>query len=342
MGFSWQVLVPVALLALAIGCGSPEDAGLTTPVPTSTTIAGSTETIAPVPSTTSGPSTVPPTTEAPTTVPPTTDPPATPPPTTVPPTTVPPTTVPPTTVPPTTVPPTTVPPTTVPPTTVPPTTVPPTTVPPTTVPPTPAVLGREDEGPDVLAVQERLTALRYWLGSADGAFGQLTQQAVYAFQKANDIAVDGRVGPQTRAALANPSSPVPQSRAGRVIEIDKARQVLFSVIDGRIDWVFNTSTGTELPYDHPHGYTALADTPPGTHSVFWETDGWEDGNLGPLYRPKYFHEDGIAVHGYGSIPPFPVSHGCARVSFAAMDFIWDFGLMPMGSTVLVYGETPAV
>ena len=146
-----------------------------------------------------------------------------------------------------------------------------------------------------------------------------------------------------RPELPSPIRSRPFPGRGRTGDRDRqGAPVLYSVVDGRIDWVFNTSTGTELPYDHPLGYTALADTPPGTHTVFWETDGSEDGNLGPLYRPKYFHEDGIAVHGYGSIPPFPVSHGCARVSFAAMDFIWDSGLMPLGSTVLVYGETPAV
>lgn len=68
----------------------------------------------------------------------------------------------------------------------------------------------------------------------------------------------------------------------------------------------------------------------------------QDGELGPLYRPKYFHHDGIAVHGYGSVPPYPASHGCVRVSFAAVDYLWEQGLMPLESTVLVYGETPAV
>ena len=60
---------------------------------------------------------------------------------------------------------------------------------------------------------------------------------------------------------------------------------------------------------------------------------------GPLYG-KYFHEDGIAVHGYDDIPTSPASHGCARFTFAAIDDIWANGLMPMDSTVLVYGESP--
>ena len=282
------------------------------------------------PSDTSIGGTVAPTTMAPTTAtaPPTT---ATAPPTT--------TTAPPTT---TTAPTTTAPPTTAPPTTAPPTTAPPTTAPPTTAPPPATVLEPGEENASVRELQERLRDLRFWVGPIDGGYGPLTEQAVYAFQKANGIEVDGRVGSQTRAALADPVIPKPQSTAGRAMEVDKAKQLLYSVLDGELQWVFHTSTGTELPYEHPGGYTALADTPPGTHTVFYEVDGWQDGELGPLYRPKYFHRDGIAVHGYGSVPPYPASHGCVRVSFAAVDYIWEQGLMPLESTVLVYGETPAV
>jgi N-acetylmuramoyl-L-alanine amidase len=193
----------------------------------------------------------------------------------------------------------------------------------------------------VSELQERLRDLRFWMGPIDGGFGPVTEQAVLAFQKANGIQVDGLVGPETRAALADPVVPRPRTTTGRAMEVDKEKQLLYAVLDGEVQWVFHTSTGTELAYAHPDGYTALADTPPGTHTVYYEVDGWQDGELGPLYRPKYFHHDGIAVHGYGSVPPYPASHGCVRVSFAAVDFIWDQGLMPLESTVLVYGETPA-
>jgi len=214
------------------------------------------------------------------------------------------------------------------------------TTPPPPAPPT-AVLEAGSEGPAVVDLQERLQELHFWIGSVDGVYGWLTEQAVYAFQKANGITVDGRVGPETRSALDDPSPVRARSDDGRVMEIDKTRQLLATVLDGEVEWVFNTSTGTELPYSHPEGHTAMADTPPGNHRVYYEVDGWQDGTLGPMYRPKYFHHDGIAVHGYDSIPPYPASHGCARVTFDAIDFIWSNDLMAMGSTVLVYGETPA-
>lgn len=215
-----------------------------------------------------------------------------------------------------------------------------TTAAPASPPPQPPVLGIGARGPEVASVEQRLVELRYWLGEPDGTFDGLTQQAVYAFQKANDIAVDGRVGPQTRSELASSVELTPQSSAGRVIEVDKAKQLLYAVLDGQVQWVFHTSTGTERPYRHPSGHRAVADTPGGRHQVIWQVDGWRDGRLGPMYRPKYFHRDGIAVHGYGSVPPYPASHGCVRVSFAAMDFIWREDLMPLRGVVLVYGSTP--
>ena len=42
------------------------------------------------------------------------------------------------------------------------------------------------------------------------------------------------------------------------------------------------------------------------------------------------------MHGSPSIPAYPASHGCARVSNAAMDMIWAQGVMPIGGRVTVY------
>ena len=53
-----------------------------------------------------------------------------------------------------------------------------------------------------------------------------------------------------------------------------------------------------------------------------------------MYRPRYFN-GGIAVHGYGSVPPYPASHGCVRVSLAAMDWIWSSPWLKPGDVVLV-------
>ena len=62
------------------------------------------------------------------------------------------------------------------------------------------VLTLHATGADVVALQQRLTALGYPL-SADGNFGPQTQQAVEAFQTAKGLTADGIVGPITLAAL---------------------------------------------------------------------------------------------------------------------------------------------
>jgi murein DD-endopeptidase MepM/ murein hydrolase activator NlpD len=56
-------------------------------------------------------------------------------------------------------------------------------------------------GADVHALQDRLAALGYDAGTADGVFGPKTEAAVRAFQTAMRMTVDGLVGRQTKTAL---------------------------------------------------------------------------------------------------------------------------------------------
>ena len=59
-------------------------------------------------------------------------------------------------------------------------------------------------GSDVKALQQRLAALKYYPGAADGKFGAYTLEAVWAFQEVQGIKVDGVVGPATVRALQHP------------------------------------------------------------------------------------------------------------------------------------------
>ena len=99
-------------------------------------------------------------------------------------------------------------------------------------------------------------------------------------------------------------------------------------------WGLNTSTGNGEEYTSTSGNLALAVTPRGSYSVYRAVEGEVTNALGQLWRPRFFHR-GIAVHGSGNVPPWPESHGCVRVSKAAMDMVWARGLMPLGSRVLV-------
>lgn len=213
-----------------------------------------------------------------------------------------------------------------------------TTTPPTTTT-TPAAadgsLAPGEEGDAISALQARLGDLGYWLGTPDGTYGQLTRQAVMAFQKAEGLSRDGVAGPATLAALETATRPAPHDPNGNHLEIDLERQLLLVVEGGETRWAFNTSTGNGEAYAAPGGGSAVATTPRGSFTVTREIDGLREAPLGTLYRPKYFH-GGIAVHGAGEIPAHPASHGCARVTNAAMDALWSSGVAAIGTPVLVH------
>ena len=220
-----------------------------------------------------------------------------------------------------------------------PTTTTSTTIAPTTTTTAPAAadgtLEPGERGVEIGALQARLADLGYWLGNPDDTYGQLTRQAVMAFQKVQGLSRDGVAGPATLAALETATRPLPRDPSGSHIEIDLERQILLVVQDGQLRWVLNTSTGNGEAYAAPGGGTAVATTPRGTFTVEREIDGLREAPLGTLYRPKYFH-GGIAIHGAGQIPAQPASHGCARVTNAAMDLLWSSGATTLGTPVVVY------
>ena len=200
----------------------------------------------------------------------------------------------------------------------------------------PTTLRLGASGPEVAELQRRLLDAGYWLGEPDGQFGVLTQQAVIAFQKVHGLGRDGVYGPLTTQALtAGPADPSPRSTAGTVVEIDKGRQVLMLVRDGRAESIFNTSTGNGQTYLNTQGDSRIAATPSGQFTITRQIDGLRISDLGELWRPKYFN-GGIAVHGSTSVPAYPASHGCVRLTNTAMNWIWNTGLMPIGTPVWVY------
>ncbi|MGW8568540.1 L,D-transpeptidase family protein [Isoptericola sp. NPDC055881] len=198
------------------------------------------------------------------------------------------------------------------------------------------MLAYGDSGARVVALQERLQELGYFLLDADGSFGPATQQAVWALQKAAGQYRDGVVGPKTQAALDDGVRPQAHSSSGKVVEIDLERQLLMTVENGQVTRIFNASSGNGDTYE-AKGRTYHATTPHGSFAVYMERDGMHESTLelGSMYRPKYF-SGGYAVHGSPSIPPYPASHGCVRVSNSAINWLWDSWGMPHGTPVILY------
>ena len=174
---------------------------------------------------------------------------------------------------------------------------------PTTAPvtptPTPPSLQRGFTGSDaVRAVQKRLKELGYYKGSADGDFGPATEEAVKAFQKANGLTADGKVGQKTLAKMnaksaisakeANATAtPKPTARVtntprptatpnlekdyyltignkGKKVETLQRRLVELGWMSGRVTGTFNEETAAAV--------SAFQKKTPGL---------WEDGIAGP-------------------------------------------------------------
>ncbi len=197
------------------------------------------------------------------------------------------------------------------------------------------LVGPGASGPGVAYLQTRLLAQGYWIPGVNAVFDDLTQQAVWAFQKANGLPRTGTVDGPTQNAFRSAKRPQPRSTNGYLFEVDKTRQIMMIANNGVAQWTFNISSGSDIPYSE-NGTSGSAHTPEGVFTVIRQVDGSDASPLGHLWRPKSFTWHGHAIHGYTSVPPYPASHGCVRVSNTAMNWIWDTNALPIGTTVWVY------
>ena len=204
----------------------------------------------------------------------------------------------------------------------------------------PRPLGIGSSGYHVEQFQLAMNANGFWCGTVDGQFGELTQQAVYAVQKTHRRARTGKID------LALWDSGLARVRATSRykldgIEIDLARQLLMVVRGGIVQVALNTSTGDGSTFRFNGGW-ARAITPTGTFTIYRKsvqetsTNPWVTAELGTMYKPRYFDSRGFAVHGSTSIPPYPASHGCARVSTRAQNYLLSSGFLNMGVKVRIY------
>lgn len=190
-----------------------------------------------------------------------------------------------------------------------------------------------DRGGDVRALQVRLQALRGDVGALDGVFGTELRHAVVAFQKTQGLPRTGVADARTRARLAAPAAVrLRYPSAGRSVEVDLTKQVLYLAQDGVVQRVVDVSTGSGELYQS-EGVTYRATTPEGRFRIQRKIDGTDTGPLGELYRPSYFYR-GWAIHGSASVPTYPASHGCVRVINSAIDRLYP--LLTVGTLVTVY------
>lgn len=220
------------------------------------------------------------------------------------------------------------------------TTAPPVTTTTVALPAAPAPgFGNGDSGPEVMALEQRLVALKYDPGNLDGTFDWGTHHAVMAFQKVQGIPRTGRATPDVMDLLTRVGAPGPMLPAGGAtrVEIDLPRQILQLYVNGELNRVLPVSTGSGKRYC-VDGDCARAVTPGGSFKITRRISGWRTSRLGKLYNPLYFN-GGIAIHGAPSVPAYPASHGCVRIPMHSAEWFPD--MVPNGTPVYVIGGSRA-
>ena len=176
---------------------------------------------------------------------------------------------------------------------------------------------------DLVRVQALLADKGFYRGPVDGYQRGEMGHAILAFHKAADLDRVPTWAPGDMDVLSawEPQIPEVPDQPDRV-EVDLKRQVMYLVEEGDVVATLPISSGSGRRYfsSIPGFGWAWAFTPRGSFRIEAHIPGWRYAGLGALYRPWYFKE-GFAIHGSHSVPAFPASAGCVRVTIKDADWL---------------------
>jgi N-acetylmuramoyl-L-alanine amidase len=209
-----------------------------------------------------------------------------------------------------------------------------------------------DEGTEVLRLQWLLATRMLYRSELTGIYDEATRQAVVAFHK---LIGPAHTDPYTAVEgwLADPPpndwsesdwmmleafEPVPpKHRPGQPdrIEVDIGHQVLYLIEDHQVAAIMPVSTGKGYGTVGCRDDSCGANVTPRTTRMvdgaqfnyaheYW--GGWSPRPRswsvykGIFYVGQY-GEWNYGIHGYSSVPSYPASHGCIRVTNWDMDFL---------------------
>jgi hypothetical protein len=132
----------------------------------------------------------------------------------------------------------------------------------------------------------------------------------YVFTSANWRRLDG-------ARTIRPRRSSPSTH----IEVDKGRQILMIVKNGKVVGLIAVSTG------------ATGNTPEGSFRIRTKYPFTTSGYGGILVRTMGFVGN-FAIHGYSPVPPYPASHGCIREPIWACYWVYDHSWV--GEALYIY------
>jgi hypothetical protein len=176
----------------------------------------------------------------------------------------------------------------------------------------------DEVGPHVALLQEALADLGMYRGPIDGEYGWTTAFGVMTLHKVLDLERTWEFQEGDWRYLADfrlPELPDRPDEPHR-LEVDIGRQVIFLYEEGVVSQIVPTSTGGTYAYYSPRNDAVVwAGTPRGDFTLFHFSPGWHCDSLTGwcIYNPWSFTPH-YAVHGYPSVPEYPASHGCVRLT----------------------------
>ncbi|MBC7462368.1 MAG: L,D-transpeptidase [Thermoleophilia bacterium] len=157
--------------------------------------------------------------------------------------------------------------------------------------------------------------------TSSGGFDARMGESVIAFHKAYGLSRSSSFNASDWTVLTKRAVAVSYPRAGAHIEIDKGRQILMQVKNGKPWMIIHVSTGR------------TGNTPAGTHKILWKGE-WVPSFYETLLYKSMAFQGGFAIHGYPSVPTTPASHGCVRVPMWIAPRLYS--VSPVGEAVYVY------
>jgi hypothetical protein len=171
-------------------------------------------------------------------------------------------------------------------------------------------------GADVRALLRHLSDIGFHTPGSGGRYTFPASEVTLAFQKAYGLPrtyVWGQREWRLVSTLKHGPS-VKFTGAGTHIEVDKGRQILMVVTNGKLVGTIAVSSG------------ATGNTPLGNFSIYQRGGSH-------LFRFMGFIGN-FGIHGYVPVPSFPASHGCVREPMWAASWTWNHS--KIGTKVHIY------
>ena len=169
-------------------------------------------------------------------------------------------------------------------------------------------------GAAVRGLVARLRELRFHTPSTS-TFDYRMGDVILAFHKSQRMHRTKKMSQSTWRKLTRATALQPRYRSyGDHIEVNKTRQILMVVKNGKVRGTIHVSTG------------ATGNTPVGRWRVYQK---------GGSHLFKFMAFVGnFGIHGYVPVPTYPASHGCVREPMWAA--AWTYGQTSIGDRVIIY------